>query len=375
LNEWISFGKKIANFESMKKLAFILLLFLTWNSHAQKVVPFVDFNYYFRTFENDNFRQLEFQRIREFKAGDDLVAYIDTKGNLRIYDGKERKDISNLNVQYKVSDHLLAYNIGATLNMWDEGKLSTLTYFGRNYEVKDSLIVFEDTRFNTLNVYWHKEIFNLCTVVDDIYMPETIGENIVVFKDNGNFYKVFYNGKIHDLGVWNGAIDFQAGTDILCFNDPTQRSFAIFENGQFLDVEQNFMGKYKSGRGFIVYEDLNGNLKMYKANETTELSNFSAKFWEVKDDLVVWGENSFVFAYQNGTKIQVSNYTPKDYLLKNNVFAFRNQMGGVSALIDGKVHEITNQPNAEYEIYGNLVLVKLFNNSYIVFKNGRKYEA
>jgi hypothetical protein len=375
LNEWISFGKKIANFESMKKLALLLLLLLTWNSHAQKVVPFVDFNYYFRTFENDNFRQLEFQRIREFKAGDDLVAYIDTKGNLRIYDGKERKDISNLNVQYKVSDHLLAYNIGATLNMWDEGKLSTLTYFGRNYEVKDSLIVFEDTRFNTLNVYWHKEIFTLCTVVDDIYMPETIGENIVVFKDNGNFYKVFFNGKIHDLGVWNGAIDFQAGTDILCFNDPTQRSFAIFENGQFLDVEQNFMGKYKSGRGFIVYEDLNGNLKMYKANETTELSNFSAKFWEVKDDLVVWGENSFVFAYQNGTKIQVSNYTPKDYLLKNNVFAFRNQMGGVSALIDGKVHEITNQPNAEYEIYGNLVLVKLFNNSYIVFKNGRKYEA
>lgn len=375
LNEWISFGKKIANFESMKKLALLLLLLLTWNSHAQKVVPFVDFNYYFRTFENDNFRQLEFQRIREFKAGDDLVAYIDTRGNLRIYDGKERKDISNLNVQYKVSDHLLAYNIGATLNMWDEGKLSTLTYFGRNYEVKDSLIVFEDTRFNTLNVYWHKEIFTLCTVVDDIYMPETIGENIVVFKDNGNLYKVFYNGKIHDLGVWNGAIDFQAGTDILCFNDPTQRSFAIFENGQFLDVEQNFMGKYKSGRGFIVYEDLNGNLKMYKANETTELSNFSAKFWEVKDDLVVWGENSFVFAYQNGTKIQVSNYTPKDYLLKNNVFAFRNQMGGVSALIDGKVHEITNQPNAEYEIYGNLVLVKLFNNSYIVFKNGRKYEA
>jgi hypothetical protein len=375
LNEWISFGKKIANFESMKKITLLLLLLLTWNSHAQKVVPFVDFNYYFRTFENDNFRQLEFQRIKEFKAGDDLVAYIDTKGNLRIYDGKERKDISNLNVQYKVSDHLLAYNIGATLNMWDEGKLSTLTYFGRNYEVKDSLIVFEDTRFNTLNVYWHKEIFTLCTVVDDIYMPETIGENIVVFKDNGNFYKVFYNGKIHDLGVWNGAIDFQAGTDILCFNDPTQRSFAIFENGQFLDVEQNFMGKYKSGRGFIVYEDLNGNLKMYKANETTELSNFSAKFWEVKDDLVVWGENSFVFAYQNGTKIQVSNYTPKDYLLKNNVFAFRNQMGGVSALIDGKVHEITNQPNAEYEIYGNLVLVKLFNNSYIVFKNGRKYEA
>jgi hypothetical protein len=49
-------------------------------------------------------------------------------------------------------------------------------------------------------------------------------------------------------------------------------------------------------------------------------------------------------------------------------------MGGVSALMDGKVHEITNQQDAEYEIFGNLVLVKLFNRSFIVFKNGRKYE-
>jgi hypothetical protein len=95
----------------------------------------------------------------------------------------------------------------------------------------------------------------------------------------------------------------------------------------------------------------------------------------VKDDLVIWGENSFVFAFQNGKKIQTSNFTPKDYVLKNNVFAFRNMMGGVSALMDGKVQEITLQQNAEYEIYGNLVLVKLFNKSYIVFKNGRKFEA
>jgi hypothetical protein len=55
------------------------------------------------------------------------------------------------------------------------------------------------------------------------------------------------------------------------------------------------------------------------------------------------------------------------------VFAFRNILGGVSALVDGQVHEITNQADAEYEIFGNVVLVKLFNRSYIVFKDGRKF--
>ena len=94
------------------------------------------------------------QPIKDFKAGDELVAYIDTRGNLRVYDGKKRSDITNLNVEYKVSDHLLGYKIGPTLNIWDDGELSTLTYFARHFEVRDSLIYFDDTRFNSMNVYW-----------------------------------------------------------------------------------------------------------------------------------------------------------------------------------------------------------------------------
>jgi len=352
-----------------------ILLFIPLYSLSQKVVPFVDFNYYFRTFEKDNFRQLEFQRIKEYKAGDDLVAYIDTKGNLRVWDGENRQDISNMNVQYQVSDHLMAYNIGPTLNLWDEGKLRTLTYFASDYVVKDSVVIYKDTRFNTVNAYWNKQTFELYRMTGDLAMPEAIGENIIAFRDNGNFYKIFWRGQIYDIGVWNGTIDFQAGTDIICFNDPTTRTFAIFENGGFVDVEPFWMKKYKAGRGFIAYEDLNGNLMLYRSGEKEQLSNFSANYWEVKDDVAVWGENSYVYAYQNGQKVQTSNYTPKDYLLKNGVYAFRNILGGVSVLMNGKVYDVSNQPDCEYEIYGNLLLVKLFNRSYIVFKDGREFRS
>ena len=104
-----------------------------------------------------------------------------------------------------------------------------------------------------------------------------------------------------------------------------------------------------------------------------QLSNFSPSFWDVKDDMVVWSENSYLFAYTNDTKVEVANFTPTDYQLKNNVLAFRNIMGGVSALVDGKTEEITNVFKAEYEIYGNSVLVKLLNQSNIVFQKGRIY--
>jgi len=359
----------------MKFIFTLSLSLLCVNLFAQPVVPFIDFNNYFRIFDNNNFRTIEMQPIVSYQAGDEFVAYIDNRENLRIFDGKERKDITNLNVKFSISDHLLAYNVGPTLNMWDAGKLKTLTYFAKDYVVKDSIIVYEDTRYNSVNVYYNKQTYVLYTVTGTLYMPTAIGDNIVAFKDNGGFYKVFHRGQIYDLGVWNGDIEFKIGCDILCFNDPTQRSFALFENGNFYDMETQYMKKYKAGRGFIVYEDLNGNLWHYKDGEKTELSNFGATFWEVQDDMVVWGENNYVFTFSNGEKKEVCNFIPKDYLLKNNVFAFRNIAGGVSAFVNGSVKEITLQGDSDYSIYGNIVLVKLFNRTYIVLKDGEKFES
>ena len=356
------------------KLSFIFF-FLAISCFAQHSIPFVDFNFYFRAFQDESFRVIELQRIQGYKAGDDFTAYIDNRGNLRVYDGEKISDVTNLNVNYQVSDFLMAWNVGPTVNLWDHGFQKTLTFNGRNYSVKDSIVVFEDLRYNSINVYEKGKIKTLYTVVDELYMPVFIGENIVAFKDNGDFYKVYWNGQIYDLGVWNGDITFQGGTDILTFNDPTTRTFAVFDKGEFLDVESFYMKKFKAGRGFIVYEDLNGNLFHYQNGVKTQLSNFTSQLWDVKDDIVIWSENSYIYSFSNKVKVNVCNYMPEDYLLKNNVFAFRNIMGGVSAFVDGKVIDISNQKDATYEIYGNSVIVQLFNSSFIVLKNGVKYNS
>lgn len=173
-----------------------VFIFKIFGLLAQPVVPFVDFNNYFRVFQNDNFQTIEFQPILNYKAGDEFVAYIDNRENLRIFNGKERKDITNLNIKFSISDHLLAYNVGTTLNMWDAGKLRTLTYFVRDYVVKDSIIVYEDTRYNSVNVYYNKQTYTLYTVTGNLYMPTAVGDNIVAFKDNGGFIRSFTVGKL-----------------------------------------------------------------------------------------------------------------------------------------------------------------------------------
>ena len=104
-------------------LSLLSIIILSFSSSAQNVVPFTDFSGFFKSYQNGFFRQIEFQRVREFKTGDDVVAYIDYRGNLRVFDGTKPVDISNVQVDYEVSDHLMTWKIGPTLNLWDGGAM------------------------------------------------------------------------------------------------------------------------------------------------------------------------------------------------------------------------------------------------------------
>jgi len=360
---------------SFKRFTLFLCLSLSaLSSWAQGIVPTLDFNNYFVSFQDGFFRPIEIQPIVSYKAGDEIVAYIDTRGNLKIYDGKERIDVTTLNVDYQVSDHLMAYRIAQGLRMWDAGKFTVLTNFGREFIVKDSLIVFEDIRYQALNVYWNQKVESLVTITNGVTMNASVGENLVVYKDNSNTYFVYWHGQKFEIGTYNEEqLDFQLGTDVMCFKDPYTQSFYVFDQGNFVELESFPIKKYKAGRGFVVYEDMNGNLWHYQNGQKTALSNFSSELWNVKDDICVWMENSYFFAYTNGQRVQVATYQPQAYLLKNNVLVFRNIVGGVSALVDGTLQDITTFQNADFEIYGNKVLVKLPNQTSVVFMNGKLY--
>lgn len=356
----------------MKKIVFSLFLLTATLSFSQAVIPFVDFNRWFRTVENGEFKFIELQEIKGYKAGDNVVAYLDIRGNLRVYDGKERQDISNMNLEYQISDNMVGWNIGTTLGMWRGGKTKTLSFFGGQYIVKDDIIVFMDTRYNSMLVHWNGVEYPLQTSTTDLFLTNSgkIGENIMAFADNGGLYKIFYKGNTTEVGVWNGDIDFKSGTDIVAFNDPTTRTFAVFDRGNFVDVEDQWVKNYKAGRGFVVYEDVGGNLMVYRNGQKSQLSSFPGK-WDVVDDIVVYEDNGFTYCDVNGTAVQAANFKLTEYKIKNATLVYRNMIGGVSAVIDGQVIELTNLQNAEFEIYGNSVLVKLPNNAFLVYQKGK----
>lgn len=355
--------------------ATLSLLFLATGLDAQNTTMFayMDYNNFFRSFKDGYFNQVDHQAVTEITLGDNVIPYYNNQRDFKVFDGTFSRLLTNQAVSYKSSDNYVAWNLGPLLYYYTDGKPHNLTSFGGNYWVKDSMVLFQDTRYNNLNIVYNGVISTLVTSSTDTPKPEILGENICVFRDNGDVFKVFYRGAIYELGVYNGFdFEFFAGTDLLAFNDPETRTFAVFEDGQFMDVENMRAQKVKVGRGFVAYQDNQGNLKVYSKGKLETISAFP-QFWDVKDDLLIWGEANATHQWFKGEKTRITNFYVKEWQLKNDVFVFRNQLGGVSAAVAGKVTEITNVSNTEYRINGHGVMVQLFNKQVIVLYNGKLY--
>jgi hypothetical protein len=359
----------------MKLISKVFLLFtlVLFSKLSAQVAPFIDFSGYLNTFYKGNIRTLELQRVNSFSAGDNVLAYIDNRENFKVFNGEKVEQITVQQVKYQHSDNVVAWQIGNFLYGYENGIKKTLCVNTGDFIVKDSFIVFQDTRFKTINVWYKNEVIQLMQQTGDMTMPEAIGENIIGFKDNGDIYRVFWRGKFFEIGGNAYQMEMNAGTDVISFNNTVTKNFTVFDNGEFYDVETAFMKKYKSGRGFVVYEDQIGNLWKFEKGNKLNLSDFNSGVSEVVDDVIIWNENNLLFTLVNNVKTQIINYIPSDYRLKNATFAYRNNLGGVSVFYNGKNIMLTNQTESSYTIYGNNVLVELFNKSFLFYSDGEIY--
>jgi hypothetical protein len=204
--------------------------------------------------------------------------------------------------------------------------------------------------------------------------PEHIGSNSVGFTGNGNVQYSFIAGKIIEIGVINDEMEYEAGANLVAFNDPFHQSFAVAFSNEIIDVEPIMVNDYKAGYDLVAYRDRNLNLKGYINRKLVDLSSYSASFYEVFRDLVVWGENGMFYAYYQGRKYEIANYIPSEYKMRNGIVAFRNLNGGVSVFYNEKVEIVSNLTNAEFEVNGNTVKVKVNRGNYIFFQNGETYQ-
>ncbi len=350
-----------------------LLLIVTYGSMAQEVFPYLDNRDYFKSFHEGRSTQLDHLKPIDVKFSEHIIAFIDNKSDLIIFDGVKTEKLSGLANDYKIGLNLVAWNTGPVVYVWDDGFKQILTHFGRGYAVSDSLVVFEDIRDNAVRVYYNGQIHDLYYSVSDIYLPQHIGSNTVAFQGNGNVNYAFISGEIVEIGVFNEYIHYAPGGNLIAFNDPFNQSFAVVFKDEVVDVEPTMVQSYKTGYDMIVYLDRNNNLKGYIDGELVTLSSYASSY-EVFRDMVVWIENGVLYTFNKGRRYEIANYVPEEYKIREGIVAFRNLNGGVSVFHNNEVEIVSNLTGAPFEVNGNTVKVTVHRGNYIFFKNGYSYQ-
>src|SRR5690554_1639870 len=176
----------------MKTIASLLIiLMVSVNLYSQKVFPLLDNRDYLKSFHEGQTRQLDYLKPIDYKYSEEIIAYIDNKSDLFVYDGRNKEKLSGLANDYKIGIEMVAWNTGPIVSVWDDGVKQTLTQFGGRYIVSDSLVVSEDRRDNAVRVYYNNEIHDLYYSVGQLYFPEFIGSNTVAFEGNGDVFYAF----------------------------------------------------------------------------------------------------------------------------------------------------------------------------------------
>jgi hypothetical protein len=129
-----------------------------------------------------------------YEAGRDIVAYVNISDqSFKVFfKGKVEEVESFPPKSFKVGDEILAYvdNLGK-LKLYDKGKIITLSdYEPEFYDIVDQVIVFEEQgHFKT---YYNGEVY---IVERYIPQPYIIDYNSIAYLDQSGFVKVFQNGK------------------------------------------------------------------------------------------------------------------------------------------------------------------------------------
>jgi len=350
-----------------------IFLVLTFSSlYGQNVFPYIDNIGYMRSFQNGKAVQIEYLEPRDVKFSEKIIAFIDNKRDFFVFDGEKKEMLASLVNGYQIGYNLCAWNTGPILSVWDSGKKRELTRFGRNYQVSDSIVVFEDLRDNAIRVYYNDSIYNLFYSVDVPMFPQAIGSNSVAFVGNGNIHYAFISGKIVEIGVINDQVSYSAGANKVAFNDPFHQSFACAHATEIVDIESIMIQDYQAGWDIVAYRDLNDQLMLYKNDGIIELSNYSARNYQVFRNMVVWDEAGLLFVYDGNLKqkFEVANYIPVDYKIRDGIVAFRNLNGGVSVYDNGEVKVISNLQNAPFEVNGSMVRVQVNRGNFDFYQNG-----
>lgn len=342
---------------------------------AQDITAFSDQNNRLYKFDKGIIKQIYYQPVRELHVGRNFLCFVDNKGDIyaQFYDDKEL--VAQTYNSIVSTDNLLLVQTATVLRVYDQGIKHVLTSTAKSFGVGDSLVVWQDRIGGLLKYYYKDEIHDIAMIVGDYTVnPDRIGSNTFVYTDNAGNNSVLWHGKFYPIFSSNFPTHIHAGQDVVAFNDPQTQTFAAFDNGYMVDVDQQHALKFHCGDNYIYFQDAGETHKVYREEDIMEIG-FDLLNVDPRDSVIVIQDiGGMTKVWYQMEVYQIFNTKVSSYQVDGGIVAYPNQWGGVSAFVRGKEMEITRSKVQKFELHGNTIVMQMSQSSYWVWWNGKIYE-
>lgn len=355
----------------------MLLVAFPLLSHAQDVGGFLDYRNYFYGFDRGRIKELETLAPRAFGMGGGYMAYATTGGDVKIYKNGELRTIDQgiATVPY-LTDNNFGYLSAGTLKVYDGNELHILSRQAGAAVVEDSLAAWFDDRDYTLHV-WYK---GQSQQVGDALIENPVkrwksGDNTLAWLDQQtSTFNVFYQGEIYQPATLVKEMRFEAGLDVVAYEDPSDKGLKALYKGEVMDVEPFMPDRLEMGRGLFAYIDKSGALKVFQGGRSYVALDFTPDEFHVEDSLVVIKDKNYMKVFHDGQTETLLQYWPTKWVADWGALAWLDNDNSVNVWHGGKTTLVLQrQPVNDFTLRRGLIIINLKLNQVKIYWNGELY--
>ena len=363
----------------MKKLLFIL--FLMWSTSflsAQVGLGYYyDYNDHFYVFDKGQNIQLESTHVDSIKVGDDYIAYIDSKANLRVYHNGETQTIEEAIPNVMIaSPHAFVYKMQQRLMVYQNGEKKQLASWVNRFFAGDAIITWQVLPGLDIMAYENGQIRTIESAVSaKAINGGRTGKNIFAYNDLNNSFKVYYNGQTYDAQTTN-IRNYKCGKDVVAYIDRFNSVFGAFSRGEFKTISTHIPNNYSVTDDVVTYIDESGNFMVYYNGESTQIESYEPTVYQAKENVIVYYYKPELKAVFAGQVYTLEKFIDQQKItLGVNSALYLDNNNRAKYFYAGKTFEnfLIDQPKS-MELNRDLPVIRYGNNMIGFFYDGKLYE-
>jgi hypothetical protein len=336
------------------RFALIALLLLTGlRGFAQNgsYGAYEDIQNFFWVFEDGELKQLEALKVRDYKVGRNLVAFVNNQGQFKIYEGGYTKVLAeNSPTFFNVTDHLLVFGIGGSLYVYEDRRASQVASFVREYVGGDSIVAFNNSNNNFVAYYRGRsrtlEVFPVTGLKGS--------KNCLAYLDNLDQFQAYMFGQKVTLDA-NTPKEYKLGRNTIAYIDFYGR-FKIFHKGNIIEADPFAPRQWEVGDDLVAFINRNGQFMVFDDGIITEIESQPPTMFKLEDAIIAYTLPSRQFkAYNHGQTYDLESYEPADFLIDNEMLVYPDYMNYLKGLDHGELVKCTNRIQKGYSLWIDVV--------------------